>query len=161
MDNPYDKERGLTIEVNATLNIQMDTMGTKIQFETISPTNKVLREWSKLNLTGKNEWNPSSVSLGSADSTRDQIQEPGFKEQLLATIQRTISKATSFNDAMEDIPTRQTYSWTDRYSKISAEVLADQFGIRIDRANATLKETLQRGTISAILPISSRYIADI
>ena len=49
------------------MNIQMNTMGTKIQFETRSPTNKELRECPKLNLTGKNEWNPSSVSLGSAD----------------------------------------------------------------------------------------------
>ena len=70
----------------------MDTMGTKIQFETRSPTNKELRECPKLNLTGKNEWNLSIVSLGSTDSTRDQIQEPVFKEQLLATIPRTISK---------------------------------------------------------------------
>ena len=74
------------------MNIQMNTIGTKIQFETRSPTSTELRKFPKLNLTGKNEWNPSSVSLGSADSNRDQIQEPGFKEQLLATIPRTRSK---------------------------------------------------------------------
>ena len=78
-----------------------------------------------MNLTGKNEWIPSSVSLGSADFTRDQIQEPGFKEQLIAKIPRTIYKTTRFDDALEDIPTRQTYSLTDRHSKISAEVLSD------------------------------------
>ena len=38
--NPYDKERGLTIEVDYNVNIQMNTMGTKIQFETRYPTNK-------------------------------------------------------------------------------------------------------------------------
>ena len=54
-------------------------MEKKIQFENISPTNKELREFPKLNLTGKNEWNLPSVSLGSADYTRDQIKEPGFK----------------------------------------------------------------------------------
>ena len=36
----YDKERGLIIEVDDSVNIQMNTMGTKIQFETRSPTNK-------------------------------------------------------------------------------------------------------------------------
>ena len=100
------------------------------------------------------------MSLGSAESTRDQIQEPGFKEQLLATTPRKISKTTRLDDALGDIPTRQTYSSTDRHSKISAEVLADQFGIGIDRANATLKATLQRGTRSAIIPISRRFRAD-
>ena len=113
-----------------------------------------------MNLTGKNEWNPSSVSLGSADSTQDQVQEPGFKEHLLATRPRTISKTTRFDDALEDIPTSQTYSLTDRHYKISAEVLADRFIIGIDRENATLKSTLQRGTGSAILPIRRRYRAD-
>ena len=39
-DNPYEKERGLIIEVDDNVNIQMNTMGTKIQFETRSPTNK-------------------------------------------------------------------------------------------------------------------------
>ena len=74
------------------MNIQMDTMEIKIHFETRSPTNKELREFPKLKMTGKNERNPSSVSLGSADSTRDQIQVLGFKEQLLATIPRKIAK---------------------------------------------------------------------
>ena len=41
--NPYDKERGPTIEVDDTVNIQMNTMGTKIMFETRSSTNKELR----------------------------------------------------------------------------------------------------------------------
>ena len=42
-DSPYDKEIGLTIEVDDNVNIQMNTMGTKIQFETKYPTNKELR----------------------------------------------------------------------------------------------------------------------
>ena len=54
-DNPYDKERGLTIDVGDTVNIHMNTMGAKIHFETRSTTNKELRECPKLNLTGKNE----------------------------------------------------------------------------------------------------------
>ena len=65
------------------MNIQMNTMGTNIQFETRSPTNKELREFPKLNLIGNNELNPYIVSLGSADYNRDQIQEPVFKEQLI------------------------------------------------------------------------------
>ena len=65
------------------------------------------------------------MSLGSAYYTREKIQEPGYKEQLLAAIPRTISKTKRFDDALEDISTRKTYSSTDRHSKISAEVLAD------------------------------------
>ena len=61
-------------------------------------------------------------------------------------IPRTIAKKTIFDVALEDIPTRQTYPLTDRHSNISAEVLEDRSGIGIDRAKATLKETLQRLT---------------
>ena len=84
------------------------------------------------------------MSLGYSDSTRGQIQEPGFKEQFLATIPRTISKTTRFEDALEDIPTRQTYSSTDRHSKISSGVLADRFGIGTNRENATLKSNVTK-----------------
>ena len=41
-DNPYDKERGLTTKVDDTVNIQMNTMDTKIQFETRSSTLNIL-----------------------------------------------------------------------------------------------------------------------
>ena len=43
---------------------------------------------------------------------------------------------------------------------MSAEVLADRFGIGLERARQTLKTTTQRGTSSALLPISRRYRAD-
>ena len=79
---------------------------------------------------------------------------------MIATIPRTTAKTTRFDNALEDIPTRQIYSLTNRHFNISAEVLADKFGIGIDRMNSTLKATLQRGTISDILPISRSYRAD-
>ena len=84
------------------------------------------------------------MSLVSADSTQYQIQEPGFKEQLLATIPITITKTTRFDDVLEDIPTRQTYYSTDRHSKISSGVLADRFGIGTNRENATLKTNVTK-----------------
>jgi hypothetical protein len=43
---------------------------------------------------------------------------------------------------------------------MAAEVLADRFGIGIERARQTLKATTQKGTRSALLPISRRYRAD-
>ena len=44
--------------------------------------------------------------------------------------------------------------------KMSAEVLADRFGIGLEIKRQTLKETTQRGTRSALLPIRRRYRAD-
>ncbi len=43
---------------------------------------------------------------------------------------------------------------------MSAEILADRFGIGPKRAQRTLRVTTQRGVRSAILPTSRRYRAD-
>ena len=45
-------------------------------------------------------------------------------------------------------------------NKRAAEMLADSFGIGLERARQTLKAITQRGTRSALLPIVKRYRAD-
>ena len=79
---------------------------------------------------------------------------------MLTLLQHKISQTARFDDALEYLPTRQNYFSTESHKNISAEVLTDQFGILTERENSDLKATLQRGTRSAILPISRRYIAD-
>ena len=64
------------------------------------------------------------------------------------------------DDALEDIPLRQSCASRDRHSKVSAEVSADGFAIGIDRARTTLEATHQKGTRSAVLPPSRRHRAD-
>ena len=59
-----------------------------------------------------------------------------------------------------DIPSRRTFVSTDRHLQQTAENLAELWGIGLIRAKATLKATTQRGTRSAILPLSRRYRAD-
>ena len=54
----------------------------------------------------------------------------------------------------------RTYISTQRHNQITAEDLAEKFCIGLERAQATLRATRQRGTRSAILPISRRYRAD-
>ena len=58
------------------------------------------------------------------------------------------------------MPIRKTYTSTERHIRISAEVLADRFGICIERAKETLRATVYIGTRFAILPIRRRYQAD-
>ena len=48
--------------------------GTKIYFETILPSEVELRDYPKLQLTSRKEWNPAIVSLGELKSdTRDHL----------------------------------------------------------------------------------------
>ena len=59
-----------------------------------------------------------------------------------------------------DTPGRRTFVSDERHVKVTAEMLAEKFGISIPRAQRTLRVTTQRGVRSAILPISRRYRAD-
>ena len=127
-------------DVDYTVFIPIHTSGKNVLFKTISPTEKELQYLPRLNLTGKNELNSTSVSLRSNVSINRIEPEPGFKEQILTLLPRKIAQTTQFDNTLEDIPTRQTYSSTGNHTNISAEVLADRFGILIERANATLKQ---------------------
>jgi hypothetical protein len=53
-----------------------------------------------------------------------------------------------------EIPARRTFVSAERHVKVTAEALADKFGISVPRAQRTLRVTTQRGVQSAILPIS-------
>lgn len=67
----------------------------------------------------------------------------GMKELMIKAIPRAVAEVSRFDEALEDLPTRQSYTSHERHAKILAEVLADQFGIGLDRAKKTLKVTLK------------------
>jgi hypothetical protein len=73
---------------------------------------------------------------------------------------RIISQTTTYDKDLEDVPARRTFVSHERHSKITANHLAERFGIGPERAKATLRATTQRGLRSAILPIGRRYRAD-
>ena len=104
----------------------MHTDGTKVLFETISPTDMEQQEFPIMNLTGNNEWYPTIVLLGSTVSINRIKTKPGFKEKMLTLLPQKISQTTQFDDALEDLPTGQTYSSTEMHTKISEEVLAER-----------------------------------
>ena len=158
-DNPYDKERGLNIKVDDQRTIEMGTRGTKVFFNTRSPTENELQTCHRIQLTSKQEWNPSRVRMSQTDSVTTNTVPDGIKERLITNIPR-ISEVQRADGILEDLPTRQTYTSVERHAKISAEVLADRFAIGTERAKRTLDATLQRGVRSAVLPISRRYRAD-
>ena len=63
------------------------------------------------------------------------------------------------HDSNKQTP-RMTMISYERHSKITTNQLAERLSIGLKRAEATLRVTTQRGTRSAILPISRQYRAD-
>ena len=156
-DNPYDKERGLKIEVDKAIEIGMHTQGTKVRFETRAPTEYELSNCQHVQLTSKTNWNPTQVRMSEL-KTKDSIPD-GLKEKFIACMP-SVSAMTRYDPDFNDIPTRQTYTSTERHAKASAETIAERFAIGLQKARETMRATFQRGVRSAILPISRRYKAD-
>ena len=50
----------------------------------------------------------------------------GSKEKLAALVSRYIAEVARYDDSLQDIPTRQAYTSTERYIQMSAEVLVDR-----------------------------------
>jgi hypothetical protein len=73
---------------------------------------------------------------------------------------RIVREATTYDQDLEGTPARRTFVSTERHSKITADHIAERFGIGPERAKETLRVTSQRGLQSAILPIGRRYCAD-
>ena len=57
----------------------------------------------------------------------------GSKEKLAALVSRYIAEVARYDDSLQDIPTRQAYTSTERYTQMSAEVLVDRLGTRNNR----------------------------
>ena len=183
-DNPYDPYRDLTIEASDDLTIELETNGTKLQFESFMPTDSELGTLPHIHLTTDDKWNPQTVKLGSVTSLPNpdhvvrQIdlvtcekkfayQDNKSDEAVLHSINSVLTnlgsmmKVSKIHTAIDDdIPARRTFVSYDRHKKASAESIADLWCIGIKRARATMDATTQRGTRSAILPLSRRYRAD-
>ena len=100
------------------------------------------------------EANSDDALLHSVDPSLVQVG------QLLSKRSRHLAEADAITYGHHDIPSRRTFVSTERHVKVSAELLADRFGIGPKRAQRTLRVTTQRGVRSAILPIGRRYRAD-
>ena len=69
-DNPFDKQRGLKIVVDQNLVIPLSTKGTKIMFTSRVPTRYKLENCQHIPVTSPRSWEPATVQLQQASSTR-------------------------------------------------------------------------------------------
>ena len=136
-------------------------------FQSRTPTTDELENCPHLELTSVHEWNPHNLKMNESPSidiqtitSNNMFADPTFnnlKECLSNLIQEQYSIAEAI---VKRVQPRQSFISHDRHKQITADRLAEHFGIGPARARATLRATTQRGVRSAILPISRRYRAD-
>lgn len=173
-DNPFDSDRILSIQgLSANDNevvIPLNTKGTTILFESRTPTQQELDECTWIYLTSHSEWNPHTISFPSQtiSSTSTSLPPPIQSTSTCSALRHTIYDPSYFSQRIlasasqqVDIPTPRSYVSSDRHSYVSAENLSDRWLIGPKQAAKTVEVTTQKGTRSAILPLSRRYRGDL
>ena len=171
------------------LEIQLESKGTKLYFETRVPTKHELETLEAIEITSDKDWNPTDVELQQiqvmqqTDTFVQQVQmmttqkkyeynDPGSNKALLHEIDPSLSNIharmiqnvkVKTKDMMIDRNTleeRRTFVSYERHTQFNARTISERFVIGPKKAEETLKVTTQKGVRSAILPISRRYRAD-
>jgi hypothetical protein len=73
-DNPYDPDHGVSIDVNNSLSIPLQPVGTKLQFRTRVPTALELHTCEHISMTSPHTWNPTEIVMGTRDRSRRKYQ---------------------------------------------------------------------------------------
>ena len=166
-DNPYDKDHPFGIDIPDTLFIPLASKGTKVQFETRTPTNDELENCPKIDLTSSNEWNPHQICMnpsltlniqqmthrshldGNDDDNADNmllstisLSLISLKECLLQAVQVQNISETDVNR----VQPRQSFISHDRHQKITADRLAERFCIGPKKAISNITRNNSTGS---------------
>ena len=171
--------------LNVDLYVHLRTIGTKVTFTTCVPTAHELEKSDHIHMTSAQPWNSIKVQMIQALHQSGSGTHP-WKRQIaivdLALDQFKYVDATSDDANMDsidplleqnrvtaqvetvydqvDTPGRRPFVSDERHTKVTAELIAEKFGISKPRGQRTLRVTTQRCARSAILPISRQYRAD-
>ena len=184
-DNPYDPDRIPCIECTDDLTIPLTFQGTKATFISRSPTEQELNDCVHIHLTSSYEWEPHNVQLSirsvtnyntatcwnnqpvnigqlSTDAAvRGLYKSYEYNSNFLSNDETVLhSIEPSLVSIAELHSARNTYKSQSKHQRVDANTIAKLWGIGFNRAKATLNCTTQRGSRSAILPLSRRYRAD-
>ena len=143
-DNPYDHEKPLAIEVQDTLTIPLQTKGTKIFFTTRTPTENELSSCMHVALTSSSEWNPQEVSLSKVQAFPSiMTMDENMYDHLLPNLGDLVNSRRISSADTHPVNPRQSFVSNERHQQVTANRLAERFGIGPQRAHATLKATTQ------------------
>ena len=188
-DNPYDQAHKLEIEIyEKNVSIPMQYYGTKLAFESTTPTEHELNVLPHVTLTSSIQWNPGEVVLGKVQceptvmkikKIQVHVDDSGFNtldkyvyeshtidDDIEMHEVNPIMRALSETDASQivydinDIPKENSFISYERHKKLNAKTLSENWCVGLIKAQATLEATTQNFKRSAILPISRRYRAD-
>lgn len=173
-DNPFDVDHPIGVEL-PNLFIPFSTKGTKLLFRSRAPTAQELESCVHIHITSKKPWDPKRVRLSQVEVEQSgqemisqyEVDDPRSNEFELKSIDPLLDPSswrqiqqTQYDPRSLDVHVQPTFESGERHTRATPETLSERWGISTQRARATMRATLQRGTRSAILPLARRYRAD-
>ena len=185
-DDPTDMYRTLGIEADDNTYIPMEMAGSTCGFITRYPTDDELATCRQITLSDEDEWNPSkthfqvslmeaekyntnlSTRLVYATNGRNQIQDDiaiHEFDRALTDISLGLSQDLIAERIISNVKTRQqrfgfATITNERHHGVDPELLAQKWGIGLEKAKATLRNTTQNSIRSAVGPLTRRYRTD-
>ena len=155
MGQPFDSDRPFSIQVSGDIEIPLSSRGTKINFESRSPTNEELQRCPKLHMTSESPWDPSEVVL--QEVSKNTLKDPPivkkitfngndrfqYREDLslndimlneILSLLSGINQDSLFQASGDDIPHLRTYVSSGRHNQVSAENISEILGIGPNKA---------------------------
>jgi hypothetical protein len=185
-DNPYHAVQMHIATEAEDMCFPLHSEGTTIFLSTRTPTEQELHECVHIQLTSKAPWDPHAVQFPdpprrveegllsdgfSTGRTIDALHRSDIALQGATCscdtvcpcpqqiVERLVA-AVRVPEVLNDVPSRRTFMSSDRHSSVTPEELSERWCIGLEQARNTVRVTTQKGTRSAILPLSRRYRAD-
>ena len=186
-DDPTDLNRQLGIEGNDDCFIRMEMFGSTCGFISRYPTDDEMNTCKHITMSDEQYWDPSrnhfNVSVMQAERntgimlSRHILYVDRFNhiqddialhdmDRYFATISTSLVSDLLVENIICKVQTRMVRNsyatiTEDRHHGVSPELLAQKWGIGMEKAKATLKCTTQKCIRSAILPLTRRYRTDL
>ena len=165
----------------------MQYNGTKLTFTTSAPTQHELDTLECIELTSRSQWNPYEFRLGKVQTKEHTLDVRRMKKVIsningIDIIQETktysdiksddvllsdidsplvcLKETLAIMNENDQLEARRTFISMERHKKANIDTLVENWCFGPRKALATMHATTQRGTRSAILPLSRRYRAD-
>jgi hypothetical protein len=134
-----------------------------------APSQHDLDKYPNIHFTLDTECDPHSVCLAAMRTAEAEMEmdigdcvEPGLLQisSFFSAKRMAELLPQERNIKAVDVEPRKIFRSNERHSMISSAQLSERWAIGLNQAKQTIRVTTQRGTRSAILPLSRRYRTD-
>jgi len=160
-DDPTDENRKLGMELSDDYVVPFTMRGTTCNFLSRSPTLSELETCRTFQVSDTNKWDPTADIFRISTVERGQVCMSDLSE--MSSHELCVHGCLHEFDLLQESPTHvmSQIRTSERHHGVDAGLLSLKWGIGLEKARNTLKNTTQMNIRSALLPLTRRYRTDL